>query len=124
MVPIALVLIGFLIVAFVSLVSASEAWAERRDAQAVAAAAARAGAQPGVDEVVNGAVVLDPGAAQARASTVLAAAGHSGSVTVAGGTVIVTATGSVDYTFGPPGFPSTMTATASADLDNSILGGG
>ena len=53
MMPMALVIIAFLIVSFVSLVSASEAWAERRDTQAVAASAARAAAQPGVDEIVG-----------------------------------------------------------------------
>lgn len=124
MMPMALVLIAFLIVAFVSLVSASEAWAERRDAQAVASAAARAAVQPGVDEIVGGVIVLDPNAAANRALAVLAANGHTGTAVVSGGdTVTVVATGTVEYSFGPPGFPSSMTATVTADANNSILGG-
>ena len=123
MMPMALVLIAFLIVAFVSLVSASEAWGERRDAQATAAAAARAAAQPGVDEIVGGQVQLDAGAAAGRAQSILSTTGHTGSVSVSANTVTVTATGMVDYSFGGPGFPSSMTATATADADNSVLGG-
>lgn len=123
MMPMAIVLISFLLVAFMSLMSASQAWGERRDAQAVAAAAARAAAQPGPDEIVGGRVELDPGAASARAQTVLGASGHSGSVSFSGDTVTVTATGSVDYAFAAPGFPSTMTASASADATNSVFGG-
>lgn len=123
MMPMALVIIAFLIVSFVSLVSASEAWAERRDAQAVAASAARAAAQPGVDEIIGGVVTLDPDAAAARAASVLAAAGHTGGAVVSGATVTVTATGMVDYSFGPPGFPSSMTATVTADANNQVLGG-
>ena len=123
MMPMAVVMIAFLIVSFVSLVSASEAWAERRDAQAVASAAARSAAQPGPAEIVNGVVALDPAAAEARAMAVLSAAGHSGSVSVSGGSIRVTATGTVNYTFGPPGFPGSMTATATADVVNSVLGG-
>ena len=121
--PMAVVLITFLLVAFVALVSASQAWGERRDAQAVAAAAARAAAQPGPNEIVAGRVQLDPGAASARAQMVLGASGHSGSVSIAGLTVTVTATGTVNYAFGAPGFPSTMTATATADANNSVTGG-
>lgn len=121
--PMAVILITFLIVAMFSLVSASQAWGERRDAQAVAAAAARAAAQPGSAEIVGGRVQLDPDAATARAQTVLVDSGHSGSVSVAGTRVTVTATGTVDYAFAAPGFPSTMTATASADANNSIGGG-
>ena len=121
--PMAVILITFLIVAMFSLVSASQAWGERRDAQATAAAAARAAAQPGPDEIVNGRIQLDPGAASARAQMVFAASGLSGSVSVNGTRVAATATGSVDYAFAAPGFPSTMTATAFANADNRAFGG-
>lgn len=121
--PMAVVMITFMIIAMISLVSASQAWGERRDSQAVAAAAARAAAQPGPDEIVGGRVQLDPGAASARAQTVLSASGHSGSIAVAGTTITVTATGSVNYAFAAPGFPATMTAKASADANNSVFGG-
>lgn len=123
MMPMALVMISFLIIAFVSLVSASEAWAERRDAQAVASAAARAAVQPGPDEVVGGVLILDPAAAQARGQSILSASGHTGSVQVDGDSVTVVATGTVDYSFGTPGFPSSMTATVTADAANQVLGG-
>lgn len=121
--PMAVVMITFLLIAMVSLVSASQAWGERRDAQAVASAAARAGAQPGPDEIVGGRVQLDPDAASARAQTVLGASGHSGSVSVTGTTVTVTATGTVSYAFAAPGFPTTMTATANAAANNDVFGG-
>lgn len=121
--PMAVIMVTFCILAMFSLVSASQAWGERRDAQAVAAAAARAGAQPGPAEIVDGRVQLDPTAAAARAQTVLASSGHSGSVAVSGTTVTVTATGTVDYAFSAPGFPSTMTATANADAANRVGGG-
>lgn len=121
--PMAVVMITFLIVAMFSLVSASQAWGERRDAQAVAAAAARAGAQPGPAEIVDGRIQLDPGAVIARAQTVLSASGVSGSVSVSGSRVTVTATAVVEYAFSAPGFPSTMTATANADAANGVGGG-
>lgn len=123
MMPMAIVIIAFLMIAFASLISASQAWGERRDAQAVAAAAARAAAQPGPDEILGGEVVLDQGAANARAQQVLGASGHTGSAAVSGTTVVVTATGDVSYAFPATGFPSTMTATASADAANQVLGG-
>lgn len=121
--PMAVVMITFLLIAMFSLVSASQAWGERRDAQAVASAAARAAAQPGPDEIVGGRVLLDPGAASARAQMVLSASGHSGSVSVTGTTVTVTATGAVSYAFAAPGFPTAMTATATADANNNVFGG-
>ena len=124
MMPMALVLISFLLLAFASLLCASQAWGERREAQATAAAAARAATQPSPNEIVGGAVVLDPALASGRAQLVLSSAGISGSVSVAGQSVTVTATAPVVYAFGaPPGFPSSMTATATADATNQILGG-
>ena len=123
MMPMAVVFITFLLIAFASLMSASQAWGERRDSQAVAAAAARAAAQPGPSEIVGGRVELDPAAAAARAQSVLSASGHSGSVSILGLSVTVTATGTVDYAFTAPGMPSTMTATATADAANQIFGG-
>lgn len=65
--------------------------AARRDADAVAAAAARAGAQ-GLDEAglrATDAAPLDPAAAQARAQHYLAATPFSGTVAVVGDTVSV-----------------------------------
>ena len=121
--PMAVVIITFLLISMFALVSASQAWGERRDAQAVASAAARAAAQPGPEEVVGGRVQLDPGAAVTRAQTVLDASGHAGSVSIAGTVVIVTVTGTVHYAFSAPGFPSTMTATANADANNNVFGG-
>jgi hypothetical protein len=123
MMPMALVMVAFLIVSFAALVSASEAWGERRDAQATAAAAARAAAQPGAEEIVGGRVQLDAGAAAGRAQSILSSSGHTGSVSVSGNTVTVTATGTVEYSFGGPGFQSSMTATVSADAENSVFGG-
>ena len=65
--------------------------AARRDADAVAAAAARAGAQ-GLDEAglrATDAAPLDPAAAQARAQRYLAATPYTGNVAVVGDTVSV-----------------------------------
>jgi len=124
MMPMALVLISFLLIAFASLLSASQAWGERREAQATAAAAARAATQPSPNEIVGGVVALDPALASGRAQLVLSSAGIAGSVSVSGQSVTVTATAPVEYAFGaPPGFPSSMTATATADAANQILGG-
>jgi Flp pilus assembly protein TadG len=66
----------------------------RSDAFAVAGAAARAGAQElDEDAAVEGRAVLDPAAARSAALAHLERLGYSGSVTVAGNTVAVTARG-------------------------------
>lgn len=117
------VLISFLLVGSWALVSGSEQWGARRDAQAVASAAARAAAQVGDTEVRNG-VNIDPRLANARAAAVLSESGYSGSALVNGLTVTVRATGSVSYSFPSPGFPSSMSATASATATPGITGSG
>lgn len=124
MMPMAIIFVSFLLISTGALVSASQAWGERRQAQATAAAAARAASQPSVDEIVNGVIVLDPVLAEARAQIVLSDAGFTGPVNVSADSVTVTATGTVSYAFGaPPGFPPSMTATATADVANQVLGG-
>ena len=102
--PMATVLVIFLMIGAWALVSASQQWNMRREVHAVAAAAARAGAQSDPDTLRAGAV-LDPAAATRRAQAILAASGYSGAVTVDGIAVTVTVTGSVAYAFPSPGFP-------------------
>lgn len=106
-----------------SLISAGQAWGARRDVQAAASAAARAAAQPGGEEIAGGEVTIDPDRARARAQAVLVASGHSGTVAVSGQTVTVVATGTINYAFAAPGFPASMTATASADARVGVLTG-
>ena len=66
---------------------------------------------------------LDPGTAAQRAQAILAASGYSGTVNVDGASVTVTVTGSVDYAFPAPGFPGTVTGTASAIARRGVTGG-
>jgi hypothetical protein len=111
--PMATVLIVALMVGAWALVSASQQWTARRDAYALAAAAARAGAQGDAGALRAGGL-LDPDGAVQRANRVLAAAGRTGSVRVDGAAVAVTVTTDVDYAFPSPGFPHRVTGTASA----------
>lgn len=98
-----------------SLTSAGEAWNARREATAIAAAAARAGAQPsGLAEISNGQVALDPGLAAARAQSVISGTGASGSASASGTSVTASVTVPVHYTFGMFGFPGSMTASHTA----------
>lgn len=115
------VLLTFLMVGAWALISGSQQWGARRDAQAVASAAARAGAQVSNAEV-RGGFSIDPALASERANLVLAASGYSGSVSVNGVVVSVQATGSVDYAFPAPGFPSTLTASASSSAARGVRG--
>lgn len=119
--PMATVLVIFLMVGAWSLVSASQQWNTRREVHAVAAAAARAGAQSDPDTLRSGAV-LDPGAATQRAQAILAASGYTGAVTVDGISVTVTVTGAVSYAFPSPGFPDSVTGTASAIARRGVTG--
>lgn len=112
----------FLMVGCWALISAGQQWGARRDAQAASAAAARAGAQISTAEVREGAATLDPAAATARAQGVLASLGVSGSVSVSGLTVTVTATQGVDYAFPTPGFSARVTARASATAQRGVQG--
>ena len=111
--PMTAVLIVFLMVGAWSVVSASQQWAARRDAQGVAAAAARAGAQGDLAALRTGRV-LDPTAATDRAQAIIDSAGYSGAVAIDAQTVTVTVTAGIDYAFPSPGFPGSVTATASA----------
>jgi len=115
------VLLAFLMVGAWALISGSQQWGARRDAQAVASAAARAGAQVTVEEV-RGGLSIDPALASQRANAVLGPSGYSGTVSVTGATVTVTATGPVDYAFPSPGFPASQTASASSTATRGVQG--
>ncbi len=116
------VLIAFLTLGAWALLSASQQWGARRDVQAAASAAARAGAQVSETEIRGGSVMIDPALASARASSVLAASGYSGSVSVNGLAVTVNASGSVNYAFPAPGFPSSLSASATATAVRGVQG--
>jgi Flp pilus assembly protein TadG len=116
------VLVVFLMVGAWALVSAGQQWGARRDAQASAAAAARAGAQVRPGEVRGGAVSLDPGAARTRAQAVLGASGHAGAVSVSGLTVTVVVSREIDYAFPAPGFRTSVTAAATATASRGVRG--
>lgn len=118
------ILVGFLMVGAFALISAGQAWGGRRDVQATAQAAARAAVQVSQSEVRGGTVTIDPGLASARAAEVAAASGYSVSVRVSGTSATATVTGSVDYAFGGTGFPGSMTATATAQVQRGVYSGG
>jgi Flp pilus assembly protein TadG len=117
------VLVVFLMIGAFALISAGEAWATRRDVQATAQAAARAAVQVSAEEV-RGGVAIDPGMASARAAEVASASGYVASVSVSGTSVTATVTGAVEYAFGGAGFPSSMTATATATVERGVFAGG
>ena len=119
--PMATVLVAFLMLGAWALVSASQQWNTRRQVHAVAAAAARAGAQSDPDTLRSG-VVVDPGGATQRAQAILAVSGYRGAVDVDGASVTVTVTGAVDYAFPAPGFPDSVTGTASAIARRGVTG--
>jgi Flp pilus assembly protein TadG len=119
--PMAVIFITFLMIGGWALLSATQQWNARRDAHAVAASAARAGAQ-GDREVLRSGGVVDPAAATSRAQGILSASGFSGSVTVDGETVTVTVSASVDYAFPSPGFPSSVSGSASATAIAGVNG--
>lgn len=116
------VLVGFLLIASWALISASQQWGARRDVQAVASAASRAAAQVSEVELRGGSVTIDPSLASQRANAVLSASGYSGGVSVNGLTVTVTATGSVDYAFPSPGFPSSLSSSATSSAVRGVQG--
>jgi len=116
------VLIAFLLIGSWALISGSQQWGARRDVQAAATAASRAGAQVSPAEVRAGSATLDPALAAVRANAVLTASGYSGSVSVNGLTVSVTATGPVDYAFPAPGFPGSLSASAQATAVRGVQG--
>lgn len=116
------IVVVFLMLSAWALISASQQWGARRDVQATAAAAARAAAQVGPDEIRAGVVTIDPVAAELRAAAVFAASDHSGSVTVDGITATATATAPVAYAFPSPGFPTSVTSTSSAVASRGVRG--
>jgi Flp pilus assembly protein TadG len=120
--PMTVIFIVFLMVATFALVSASQQWNTRRDALAVAAAAARAGAQ-GTRGSVRTDQGLDAAGANARAQAILSAAGFGGSVSVSGESVTVTVVARVKYAFPSPGFPATVSGTSTALARQSVDGG-
>ena len=119
--PMTAVLITFLMIGAWALVSASQQWAVRRDAQGVAAAAARAGAQGDPTALRRGGVV-DSTSATVRAQAIIGTAGYSGVVVIDGDTVSVTVNAAIDYAFPSPGFPGSVTATASALAVRGVTG--
>jgi Flp pilus assembly protein TadG len=119
--PMATILVLFLMLGSWALVSASQQWNARRAVHAAAAAAARAGAQADPATLREGAL-LDPGAATERAQAILAASGYSGAVSVDGTSVTVTVTAPVDYAFPSAGFPGTVSGSASAVARRGVTG--
>jgi Flp pilus assembly protein TadG len=119
--PMATILVAFLMIGSWSLISASQQWAVRRDVQGVAASAARAGAQ-GDQQALRRGGVLDPDAAADRAQAIIAASGYAGVVSVDGDSVTVSVTAGIDYAFPAPGFPGTVDATASAVAVSGVTG--
>lgn len=119
--PMATVLVVFLMLGAWALVSASQQWSARRDAYGAAAAAARAGAQGDAASLRTGGL-LDADSATQRAEVVLAASGYTGSVSVDGATVSVTVTVGVDYAFPAPGFPPAVRGVATATARRGVTG--
>lgn len=119
--PMTTILIAFLMLSAWALVSAGQQWGARRDAYAAAAAAARAGAQAD-PELLREGIIVDPDGATARAMQVLDAAGYSGSVVVDGESVTVVVSGGVEYSFPAPGFPVTVTGSATAVAHRGVTG--
>ena len=115
------IVIVFLMTGAWAMVSSGQQWGARRDAQAVAAASARAAAQPSLDELAGG-THLDPALARQRAGAVMAASGYAGNVTVTGLTVTVTVTRPVRYSFPAPGFAGSASGTASAVAARGVIG--
>jgi hypothetical protein len=119
--PMAAILVAFLMIGAWALVSASQQWTARRDAYATAAAAARAAAQADPAALRAGGT-LDSDAAVSRAQAILAAGGYRGSVTIDGATVTVTVTAPVAYAFPSPGFPDSVVGTATATARRGVTG--
>ena len=123
MMPLATILIVFLIIGFWALVSAGQAWTARRDVYAAAAVAAAAGAQGSLGQLRGrGSGDLDPGVARQRAEQVIAASGYSGSVSVSGQVVVVTITATVHYALPTPGMPAAVTGSATARAQRGVSG--
>ena len=117
------ILVTGLLIGALALVSAGQAWGARRDVQAAAQASARAAVQVSAFEVRGGEVVIDPWLASQRAADVATASGYTSSVEITGDSVTVTVTGPVAYNFEAPGFPDSITATATATIQRGVLTG-
>lgn len=98
------------VILFTNAVVRWDAWREAND---VAAAAARAAAQPTPQEFDGHRLMLGP-AAESRAISVVTASGHSGQVSISGDEVTVTVTVSVDYIFGNGPFGDAVSGSANA----------
>ena len=119
--PMTTILVVFLMLGAWALVSASQQWSARRDAYGVAASAARAGAQGDPNQLRRGGV-LDTLEATARAQSIITASGYTGTVDITGDTVRVQITAAVDYHFPSPGFPTTVTGSATAIAQPGVSG--
>ena len=117
--PMAAIVVVFLMVASFTLISATQQWNARREARSIAAAAARAGAQ-GSD--TGRGEFFDPTQATQRAQAVLGAAGAGGSVRVQGTNVTVTVTMVVGYTFPAPGLPGSVSGSSTAGTHRGVSG--
>jgi hypothetical protein len=123
MMPVATILVVFLVIGFWALVSAGQAWTARREAYAVAAVAASAGAQGSLGQLRAGTgAELDPAVATRRALAVLAESGYVGSVHVDGQRVTVTITATVRYVLPSPGMPAIVTGAATARAQRGVTG--
>jgi hypothetical protein len=119
--PGATIFVAFLMLGAWALTSASQQWAARRDVHAVAAAAARAGAQ-GDPLALRAGGVIDPEAAESRAQTIIGMAGYSGSVSVSNDVVTVTVSAAVNYAFPSAGFPDSVSGTSTAVVARGVTG--
>ena len=119
--PMTTILVVFLMFGAWALVSATQQWSVRRDAHAVAAAAARAGAQGDPTSLRSGGVI-DEAAAIERAQAIISVSGYSGDVSVDGATVTVTVSAGVGYAFPAPGFPETVRGSATAVAQRGVNG--
>lgn len=117
------ILVTGLLIGTFALVSAGQAWGARRDVQAAAQASARAAVQVSAFEVRGGEVAIDPWLASQRAAEVAAASGYTSSVEITDTSVTVSVTGPVSYNFAAPGFPDSITATATATIQRGVLTG-
>lgn len=119
--PMTTAFVAIVMVGVFALISASQAWGERRHIQGVADAAARAAAQLDAADARR-AGFIDPGAASARAQAIAAGSGVAvTAVVVDGQRVTVSVAGPVDYAFPAPGLPGSMSATGSAVAQVGIV---
>ena len=119
--PMATVLVIFLMIGAWALVSASQQWNMRRDV-ARRRRRGRTRRRPRRPRQPARRRRPRPRRRRRRAQAILAASGYSGAVTVDGTAVTVTVTGSVAYAFPSPGFPDQVTGTAAAVARRGVTG--